>query len=49
MIPYAGPFMNVQASKVIFGSNGRVKDYLITDRGDVMADTEGSGSGHSEW
>ena len=41
--------MNVQTSKVIFGSNGRVKDYRITDRGDVMADMEGSGGGHSEW
>lgn len=49
MIPYAGPFMNVQTSKVVFGSNGRVKDFRITDRGDVMSDMEGSGWGHSEW
>lgn len=49
MIPYAGPFMNVQTSKVVFGSNGRVKDFRITDRGDVMSDMEGSGGGHSEW
>ena len=49
MIPYAGPFLNVQTSKVVFGSNGRVKDFRITDRGDVMSDMEGSGGGHSEW
>lgn len=49
MIPYAGPFLKVQTGKVLFGSNGRVKDYRLTDRGDMMSDMEGSGGGHSEW
>jgi outer membrane protein assembly factor BamE (lipoprotein component of BamABCDE complex) len=48
MIPYAGPFMNVQTSKVVFGSNGRVKDFRITDHGDAMSDMEGYSGGHSE-
>lgn len=49
MIPYAGPFLNVQTAKVLFNSSGRVKDYRLTDRGDMMSDIEGSGGGHSEW
>jgi len=48
MIPYAGPFVNVQTSKVVFGSNGRVKDFRITDHGDAMSDMEGYSGGHSE-
>lgn len=49
MIPYAGPFIHIQTGKVLFGSNGRVKDYRLTDRGDMMSDMEGSGGGHTEW
>lgn len=49
MIPYAGPFVNVQTSKVVFGSNGRVKDFRLTDRGDAMTDIEGVSPGHFGW
>lgn len=49
MIPYAGPFVNVQTSKVMFGSNGRVKDFRITDHGDAMTDIEGYSGGHNAW
>lgn len=49
MIPYAGPFIHIQTGKVLFNSSGRVKDYRLTDRGDMMSDMEGSGGGHSEW
>lgn len=49
MIPYAGPFINVQTSKVVFGSNGRVKDFRVTDHGDSMTDMEGYSGGHNEF
>lgn len=44
MIPYAGPFINVQTSKVIF-RNGRVSDYRLTDEGDEMSAGVGMGAG----
>lgn len=47
MIPYAGAFVNVQTSKVMFGSNGRVKDFRVTDHGDAMTDMEGYSGGHN--
>ena len=49
MIPYAGPFLNVQTSKVVFGPDGRVKDFRLSDRGDVMTDMEGMMPGHLPW
>jgi hypothetical protein len=49
MIPYAGPFLNVQTSKVIFGRDGLVKDFRLTDRGDMMTDIEGMSPGHLPW
>ena len=45
MIPYAGPFLNVQTSKVLFGTDGRVKDFRQTDQGDVMSSMEGHSAG----
>lgn len=49
IIPYAGPFLNVQTSKVIFGINGRVRDFRLTDHGDTMTDMEGMMPGHLPW
>ncbi|MDX2080378.1 MAG: hypothetical protein SFU53_06295 [Terrimicrobiaceae bacterium] len=49
MIPYAGPFMKVQTSKVLFGSNGLVKDFRLTDKGDMMSDMEGRSGGFNAW
>ena len=49
MIPYAGPFMKVQTSKVLFGSNGLVKDFRLTDKGDMMSDMEGHSAGFNAW
>ncbi len=49
VIPYAGPFMHVQTSKVVFGADGRVKDFRLTDHGDVMTDMEGYSGGHMPW
>ena len=48
-IPYAGPFINIQTAKAIFDSNGRVKDFRLSDRGDMMSDIEGMSSGHLPW
>lgn len=45
MIPYAGPFVNIQTSKVLFGSDGRVKNFRITDHGDAMTGMAGYGGG----
>lgn len=49
MIPYAGPFLNVQTSKVVFGPDGRVKDFRITDKGDIMSAGEGYSMGFNPW
>ena len=49
MIPYAGPFVNVQTGRVIFGTNGRVRDFRLTDRGDMMSDMEGYTPGYMPW
>jgi len=49
MIPYAGPFMNVQTSKAVFGSNGRVKDFRLTDKGDMMSQAESMMPGAMPW
>lgn len=49
MIPYAGPFMKVQTSKVLFGPNGLVKDFRLTDKGDMMSDMEGRSAGFNAW
>lgn len=49
MIPYAGPFMKVQTSKVLFGSDGLVKDFRLTDKGDMMSDMEGHSAGFNAW
>lgn len=49
MIPYYGPFAKVQTSKVIFGSNGLVKDFRLTDRGDAMSSIEGYSGGFNSW
>ena len=48
-IPYAGPFMKVQTSKVLFGTDGLVKDFRLTDKGDVMSDMEGRSGGFNPW
>lgn len=49
MIPYAGPFLHVQTSKALFGSDGRVKDFRLTDKGDVMSEAEGYSGGFNSW
>lgn len=49
MIPYAGPFLNVQTSKVVFGADGRVRDFRITDKGDIMSASEGYSMGFNPW
>lgn len=49
MIPYAGPFLNVQTSKAIFGSDGRVRDFRLTDKGDIMSAGEGYSMGFNTW
>lgn len=49
MIPYAGPFLNVQTSKVVFDSGGRVKDFRVTDKGDMMSASEGYSMGFNPW
>ncbi len=46
MIPYAGPFMNVNTSKVVF-RGGRVVDFRNTDEGDAM--TAGVGFGYGRF
>ncbi|MEI6071499.1 MAG: hypothetical protein WCS31_06885 [Verrucomicrobiae bacterium] len=48
-IPYAGPFLHVQTSKVLFGTDGLVKDFRLTDKGDVMSDMEGHSAGFNPW
>ncbi|MFA7345288.1 MAG: hypothetical protein WC003_13370 [Terrimicrobiaceae bacterium] len=48
-IPYAGPFMKVQTSKVLFGPDGLVKDFRLTDKGDVMSEAEGHSTGFNPW
>ena len=48
-IPYAGPFLHVQTSKVLFGTDGLVKDFRVTDKGDIMSDMEGHASGFNPW
>lgn len=49
MIPYAGPFLNVNTSKVLFRS-GRVVDFRNTDSGSVWSQAEGiGGSRFSTW
>ncbi len=45
IIPYAGPFLNVQVTKVVFGSNGRVVNYRVTDKGNIRSEMEGYGTG----
>lgn len=50
MIPYAGPFLNVNTSKVLFGPNGRVQDFRNTNSGNAWSQSEGmGGSGFSRW
>lgn len=49
MIPYAGPFMHVQTSKALFGTDGRVKDFRLTDKGDIMSEGEGYSGGFNSW
>ncbi len=49
IIPYAGPFMKVQTSKVLFGTDGLVKDFRLTDKGDAMSDMEGHSAGFNPW
>jgi len=49
MIPYAGPFLNVQTSKVSFGADGRVKDFRVTNKGDIMSTGEGYSMGFNPW
>lgn len=49
MIPYAGPFLKIQTSKALFGTDGRVKDFRLSDQGDVMSEAEGYSSGYSQW
>ena len=49
MIPYAGPFLNVQTSKAIFGSDGRVRDFRLMDKGDIMSESEGHSVGFNPW
>jgi hypothetical protein len=49
MIPYAGPFVNVQTAKVVFGPDGRVKDYRLTDKGDMMSQMESYMPGALPW
>jgi hypothetical protein len=49
MIPYAGPFINVQTAKVVFGVDGRVKDYRLTDKGDMMSQMESYMPGALPW
>jgi len=44
MIPYAGPFMNVNTSKVVF-VGGRVVDFRNTNEGDIMSADIGYGAG----
>lgn len=48
-IPYAGPFLHVQTSKALFGTDGLVKDFRLTDKGDVMSDMEGHSGGFNPW
>jgi hypothetical protein len=43
-IPYAGPFMHVNTSKVVF-VGGRVVDFRNTDEGDIMSADIGYGAG----
>ncbi len=50
MIPYAGPFLNVNTGKVMFNHNGRVVDYRNTNSGNVWSQGEGmGGSRFSSW
>jgi outer membrane protein assembly factor BamE (lipoprotein component of BamABCDE complex) len=50
MIPYAGAFLNVNTSKVLFNSAGRVVDFRNTNTGSVWSQMEGmGGSGFSSW
>jgi len=42
-IPYAGPFVHVQTSKAMFGPDGRLADFRLTDQGDIMSAAEGMG------
>jgi len=49
MIPYAGPFLNVNTSKVLF-KNGRVADFRNTNSGSAWSQMEGmGGSRFSTW
>ena len=43
-IPYAGPFINVNTSKVVF-VGGRVVDFRNTNEGDMMSADIGYGAG----
>jgi outer membrane protein assembly factor BamE (lipoprotein component of BamABCDE complex) len=43
MIPYAGPWVNVQTRKVLFGADGRVRDFRSTDEGNEFSAGEGQG------
>ena len=50
MIPYAGPFLNVNTAKVMFNNNGRVVDFRNTNSGNVWFQGEGmGGSRFSSW
>jgi len=41
--------MKVQTSKVLFGPGGLVKDFRLTDKGDMMSDMEGRSGGFNPW
>ena len=50
MIPYAGPFLNINTGKVMFNNNGRVEDFRNTNSGNVWSQGEGmGGSRFSSW
>ena len=50
MIPYAGPFLNVNTGKVMFNNNGRVVDFRNTNSGNAWSQGEGmGGSRFSSW
>lgn len=50
MIPYAGPFLNVNTSKIMFNNSGRVVDFRNTNSGNVWSQGEGmGGSRFSNW
>ena len=47
--PYAGPFMKDPNLKVLFGPDGLIKGFRLTDKGDMMSDMEGHSAGFNPW